>query len=165
MIEYPLETIRDLLGGRLPWHETHQIMSSYKDADRFQKYRAIVQEQLGWDERVVLPLGEHLVIVESDHGCVVRCTCGHEFGDYRRNWKLEARIIVRDAEETLEEIYPGRTKPDPEWMEIREFICPDCGVLLEVEAVPPGYPVMFDFLPDLRALYEVFLGEPAPAGA
>ena len=108
---------------------------------------------------------KHLVIVESDQGCVVRCTCGHEFGDYRRNWKLEARILVRNTDETLEEIYPGRTKTDPDWMEIREFICPGCATLLEVEAVPPGYPILFDFLPDLKAFYEVFLGEECPVGA
>jgi acetone carboxylase gamma subunit len=29
---------------------------------------------------------------------------------------------------------------------------PGCGELLEVEAVPPGCPILFDFLPDLDAL-------------
>ena len=28
-----------------------------------------------------------------------------------------------------------------------------CGELLEVEALPPGYPILFDFLPDLDGLY------------
>jgi acetone carboxylase gamma subunit len=53
---------------------------------------------------------------------------------------------------------------DPEWMELREFYCPGCFALLEVEAVPPGYPVLFDFQPDIDGLYE-WLGLPLPSSA
>ena len=164
-VEYPVSVIRDLLDGRLPWPETHQIMSAYKDADRFQTYRAIVQERVGGADEVVLPMGERLVIVRSSAGFVVRCHCGYEFGDYRTNWKLDARILVRDTAESLEEIYPGRLKCDPDWMEIRELICPGCAALLEVEAVPPGYPLTFDFLPEIEAFYESFVAEPIPSDA
>lgn len=164
-VSYPAGVIRDLLAGRLSWAETHKIMSGYKDADRFQKYRAIVQEEIGGTDPVVVPIGERLVIVRSPAGFVVRCFCGFEFGDYRTNWKLAARIRVRDTEESLEEIYPGRRKCDPQWMEIRELICPGCAALLEVEAAPPGYPLTFDFLPDLEAFYEDFLNEPLPGPA
>lgn len=160
MTNYPKEVIRDLLEGRLPWQETHQIMSGYKDADRFEKYRSIVQDEIGGEDQVVLPIGERLVIVRSGGELIVRCVCGHRFGDYRTNWKLGARIRVRDTDESLEELYPGRRKCDPRWMEIRELICPGCATLLEVEAAPPGYPLMFDFLPDLDAFHEHFLGEP-----
>jgi acetone carboxylase gamma subunit len=31
-----------------------------------------------------------------------------------------------------------------------------------VEAVPPGYPVMFDFAPDIDAFYTHYLGRPPP---
>ncbi|HXY44908.1 MAG TPA: acetone carboxylase subunit gamma [Acidimicrobiales bacterium] len=164
-ISYSSTMIRDLLDGRLPWPDTHKIMSGYKDADRFQKYRALVQETIGGSDPVVLPIGERLVIVRSAAGLVVRCFCGFEFGDYRTNWKLAARIRVRDTEESLEELYPGLRKCDPQWMEIRELICPGCAALLEVEAVPPGYPLTFDFLPDLEGFYEDFLGEPLPERA
>jgi acetone carboxylase, gamma subunit len=163
-VEYPINVIRDLLDGKLPWSETHQIMSAHKDADRFQKYREILSERLG-EEDVVLAIGERLVIVHHGTEFVVRCDCGHEFGDFRANWKLGARILVRDSSEALEEIYPGRLKCDPDWMEIRELICPGCAALLEVEAVPPGYPLSFDFLPDIEALYESFLGVPSPGRA
>ena len=158
-VQYPVTVIRDLLDGNLPWSETHHIMSGYKDADRFQKYRAIVQERIGGSDPVVLPIGEKLVIIRSESGLVVRCFCGYEFGDYRTNWKLAARIRVRDTEVSLDELYPGRRKCDPDWMEIRELICPGCASLLEVEAVAPGYPLTFDFLPDLEGFYEQFLGE------
>jgi acetone carboxylase gamma subunit len=158
-IEYPIDVIRDLLAGRLPWPQIHQVMSGHKDADRFQKYRMLLQERQDGGE-VVLPIGERLVIVRRDREFVVRCECGHEFGDFRTNWKLGARILVRDTDELLDEIYPGRLKCDPEWMEIRELICPGCAALLEVEAVPPGYPLMFDMLPDIEAFYGSFLDEP-----
>jgi len=161
--EYPISVIRDLLDGQLPWPETHQMMSAHKDADRFQKYRTIVQERLIGTDEVVLPIGERLAIVRRGRKFIVRCQCGHEFGDYRHNWKLEARILVRDTPEALEEIYPGRLKCDPEWMEIRELVCPGCAALLEVEAAPPGYPLTFDFLPDIEAFYDRFLDEPLPA--
>jgi acetone carboxylase gamma subunit len=48
-------------------------------------------------------------------------------------------------------------------MELREFICPGCYTLLEVEAVPPGYPVIFDFKPDLEAFYTMVLGRDLPS--
>lgn len=35
-------------------------------------------------------------------------------------------------------------------MEIREFICPGYTTVLDVEAALPGFPVVFDFLPDLE---------------
>jgi acetone carboxylase gamma subunit len=34
--------------------------------------------------------------------------------------------------------------------------------LLEVEAVPPGYPVVHDFLPDLEGFYSEWLGRELP---
>ncbi len=36
--------------------------------------------------------------------------------------------------------------------------CPGCRTQLEVEAVPPGYPVIFDFEPDLETFYREWLG-------
>jgi acetone carboxylase, gamma subunit len=152
---YQASVIGDLLEGRLPWSETHQVMSGYKDAERFQTYRSILSEQVVGGDDIVLPIGERLVIVRSADGFVTRCHCGHVFGDYRENWKLNARIRVRNTMESLDEIYPGRRKCDPEWMEIRELICPGCAALLEVEAVPPGYPLF----------YESFLGERLPGSS
>jgi acetone carboxylase gamma subunit len=67
---------------------------------------------------------------------------------------------VRDTRRKLAEIYPGPRSPDPAWCEIREFYCPQCGAQLEVESVPPGYPVTFDFLPDIDAFYSQWVGKP-----
>jgi len=162
MSSYPTSVIRDLIDGKLPWHEVKSIMSDFKDDDRFFKYIEILQERMPWTEQILLPIGEHLSIVQKGSRRIVKCDCGHEFGDYRQNWKLQALISVRDDEQTIGEIYPGRLACDPSWMEIREFICPGCATLLEVEAAPPGYPIVFDFLPDLETFYRDWLGRPLP---
>ena len=161
---YAKDVIRDLINGRLPWPQTKQIMSAYKDADRFDVYLEVLQESVPWSEQILLPIGEHLYIIQKGEERVVKCDCGQEFGDYRQNWKLAANVRVRDTAESLEPIYPGPRKPDPRWMEIREFLCPSCATLLEVEATPPGWPVIFDFLPDLEGFYEDWLGRTLPTG-
>jgi acetone carboxylase gamma subunit len=103
-----------------------------------------------------------LFIVACDGERVVKCRCGHGFGDYRINWKLSSLIHVRDDEESLGEIYKGREMPDPSWTQLREYICPGCGAQLEVEAVPRGCPPDFEFLPDLDTFYSEWLGRPLP---
>ncbi|HVA41127.1 MAG TPA: acetone carboxylase subunit gamma [Candidatus Binataceae bacterium] len=158
----PKEVLRDLIEGKLDWVRIKQIMSSPKDPDRFSKYLALAQERVRWKEKILLPYGEHLYIVVKQGGRIVKCGCGHEFGDWRENWKFKALIHARNTRRKLREIYPGPRSPDPDWCEIREFYCPGCGVQLEVENVPPGYPINFDFLPDLDAFYAQWLGKPLP---
>jgi acetone carboxylase gamma subunit len=164
MTGYSQDTIRDLVQGTLPWPQTRRIMSAYKDEDRFWKYLAVLQDRVAWEDRILLPVGDHLFITDRATGAeserVTRCECGHSFGDWRRNWKLSAAIIVRDNEDALREIYPNSDLPDPAWMEIREFLCPSCGTLHEVEAAAPGYPIVHDFEPDLDGLYRDWLGRP-----
>jgi acetone carboxylase gamma subunit len=160
----PKDVVSDLIDGRLPWSQTKRIMSAFKDPDRFDVYLSILQERVEWPEQILLPIGEHLSIVQKGAQRIVKCDCGHEFGPYKRNWKLSAVVFVRDNDEALAELYPGPKACDPRLQELREFICPACATLLEVEAVPPGYPVTFDFLPDLEGFYQQVLGRPLPAG-
>ena len=130
----------------------------YEDKDRFQKYLQILQLRVSWPEKILLPYGLHLYIVEKDDKSrVVKCDCGYEFGDYNNNWKLSANIFVRDTPEEMAEIYPPAMAADTDWMELREYYCPGCFTLLETEALPPCYPVVFDFQPDIDTLYESWL--------
>ncbi|MHA1605645.1 MAG: acetone carboxylase subunit gamma, partial [Candidatus Freyarchaeota archaeon] len=71
-------------------------------------------------------------------------------------------VRVRDTAEEIEELYPKYMGCQPDWMEIREYYCPGCFALLEVETVPPGYPSVFNFLPDIDTFYEKWLGRPPP---
>ena len=161
--EYSKKEIEDLIDGKLPFSIIHRILSNFKDPNRFDKYIEILQERVSWDELILLPYGLHLYIVKKEDGRkVVKCDCGHEFGSYQENWKLSASIRVRDTDEELQEIYPEMMHCDPEWMELREYFCPGCWSLLEVEAVPPGYPVVFDFLPDLEIFYREWLDREIP---
>ena len=160
---YDRSTLEELLDGNLPWAQTHGIMSSFKDPDRFDKMVAIHQSRVAWKEPILLPYGENLYIVQKVAGArVVKCACGHEFGDYRQNWKLEALVRVRETQDEIEELYPKMMAANAAWMQLREFICPGCKTLLEVEAVPPGYPILFDFQPDLEAFYTQWLGRELP---
>jgi len=153
------KTLEQLLDGMLPWSETHRIMASFKDPDRFGKMLAIYQERVPWNERILMPYGENLFIVECADGAqVTKCVCGHDFGDYHENWKLSALIFVRDTADKMDEIYPKMMAADPDWMELREYYCPGCKRQLEVEALPPGYPIQHEFQPDLETFYEQWLG-------
>jgi acetone carboxylase gamma subunit len=158
------ETLAALYDERLSRREVRDIQSGYKDPDRFEKWIALLQQRVDWDDPIVLPLGEGLNVVRrgSDRELVVRSDAGHDFCGFDENWKAYAPVFVRDTDELLREIYPRMGHCDPEWMELREFYCPRSGRLLETEAVTPGYPVVHDFLPDIEGFYRGWLGREVP---
>ena len=162
MAEFDKADIEKLIDGVLPWPATQDMLKSPKDGDRFDKYVEIMQARVEFDDPILLPLTPMLFIVAAGGERVVKCRCGHAFGDYRANWKLSALIHVRDDEASISEVYKGREMPDPAWIQIREYICGGCGAQLEVEAVPRGCPPDFDFLPDLDTFYSEWLGRPLP---
>jgi len=74
--------IRDLLQGRLSSEAVQRMQRQDKDPGRRQMVLEIEQERLGWSEPILVCLQEHLFVVQRDDGSrVVRCDCGHEFGD------------------------------------------------------------------------------------
>lgn len=161
--EYAQETIEKLMDEELEWDKKHEILSSYKDDDRFQKYRDILQERVDWDDPIILPYTEHLyVVAKPDDRWIIKCDCGHEFCEHDENWKREALIRVRDTEEEMQEIYPSGMHADPEWQELREFFCPDCKTLLEVSPVLPWYPPIHTFEPDIETFYGEWIEESIP---
>ncbi|MDD2408494.1 MAG: acetone carboxylase subunit gamma [Tepidiphilus sp.] len=164
---YTKEQIEKLIDGRLDWDTTFRMLAMPKDPERFELYVGVLQERLGWKDKIILPLGPHLYIVQTaaDKRWVIKCDCGHEFCDYRQNWKMHAVIYVRDTEEALTEIYPKLMAPDPAWQVYREYYCPECGTLHDVEAPTPWYPVIHDFEPDIEAFYKEWLGLPVPERA
>jgi N-methylhydantoinase B len=144
------ETLQALLEERLSRREVRDIQSGYKDADR---------------DPIVLPAGEGLNIVRrrEDGAMVHRCDCGHDFCEHHRNWKMDAVVNVRESEEAMLEVYPKMGGPDPRLQQIREYFCPACARQLEVEALPPGYPVVHEFLPDIEGFYQGWLGRELPS--
>lgn len=162
MVKYDKKTLEMMIEGKLSWEELRLIISGRKDADRFEKILEILQERVSWPEKIILPLHEHLYIVLKENNRIVKCDCGFEFGNYNENWKTKCRVRIRDTFETIEELYLKDMGSDPTWQELREYLCPGCFTLLDVEAVPPGYPTTFNFLPDIDTFYEKWLGKQAP---
>ena len=147
MTTYPDKMIRDLLDGSLPLDEV-LILQRDKDDDRQAVVIRLEQERLGWTDKILLPLQEYLFIVElADGQRVVRCECGHEFGDYRQNWKESALVYERHPQDGV--IFLVNKGADPDWQMLREFYCPGCATQLDVEPAPAGYPFVFSFLPTL----------------
>ena len=158
------EMLADLMDGRLEDDYVQRLQRMRrKDGDRFWTYLEVLQSRVSWPNKILLRLSDHLYIVRREDGTgrIVKCDCGHEFGDYRVNWKVAARVRVRRTQAEFEEVYtPRYAIPEPEWMTIREYFCPGCVAQLAVEVVPPGYPPLFDMLPDLDTLYRDYLGRP-----
>lgn len=150
MTENSDELIRDLLRDRLSSEELEGLQRQEKDARRFQQVLRLEQERLGWPERILRCLQAHLYIVEKDDASkVVKCDCGQEFGDYRRNWKESALVFERFGADA-ETVYRGPRVADPDWTILREFYCPGCATQLDVETVPRGYPFIFNVQFDLE---------------
>ncbi len=167
MSVYTKEQVKNLTEGRLDWDTTLRMLSMPKDNERFAMYLEALQAKMDWSDRIVLPLGPHLFIVQSvkTKQWLTKCECGHEFGDYRNNWKLEAAVYVRDTEEAMAEVYPKLMAPNTEWQVYREYYCPSCGIMHDVEAPTPWYPVLHDFEPDIETFYREWVGLPVPEQA
>ncbi|HYF27385.1 MAG TPA: hydantoinase B/oxoprolinase family protein [Baekduia sp.] len=159
------ETLADLLDEKLSRRAVKDIQSAHKDPDRFDKWVAVLQERVGYDDPIVLPFGEGLNIIRrrSDGALVIRTDAGADLCRWDENWKMHTVMFVRRTEEEYREVYPALGHPDGDWQELREFYCPISGHLLETEAVPPGYPVVHEYLPDLHGFYHGWLGREIPS--
>ncbi len=162
-IKEKVKEIERFLENKASEAEIFKAIAGEKDPElSFEAVIEYFQQKVPWDDKILMPISKHLFIVCKDGKPIVKAACGHEFGDFRINWKVFSKVIVRKTVEELEEIYPAFMHSDPEWMELREYICPKCGKLLSVEAVPPGHPPVFEFLPDITTFYEKWLGKEFP---
>jgi acetophenone carboxylase len=87
--------------------------------------------------------------------------CGHNLGPADQNWKKKCRVNDRSPEEVHQPILDGEYTfaPDPEWLRIVEFYCPNCMRMIENEYLPPGHPITFDMELDIEKAREKYLGE------
>lgn len=158
------DQIEKLIDGKLSWEELRgDVLPDPKDPDRFEVTRQTLQDRVDWNEPILVPLNDHLFVVGSDDGRIIKSECDHEFGSVDDNWKEHCQIRVRESEAEMRELYPEDMTPDPDWdFELREFFCPGCFTLLDVDAVPAGYPVLKPFEPDIDTFYDEWQGRPAP---
>jgi acetone carboxylase, gamma subunit len=82
--------------------------------------------------------------------------CGRALGSARENYKKGCLVHDRDPHEIHPAIVPGAFSfsPDPLWVRIVEFYCPDCGTQVETEYLPPGHPITHDIEIDVEQLKE-----------
>jgi N-methylhydantoinase B/acetone carboxylase alpha subunit len=158
------DVLGDMLDGKLSRRAVKEVQSGFKDTGRFDQWIAVLQARVAWEDPILLPVGEGLNVVRraTDGEYVIRTDAGADLCRWDENWKMYSAVRVRDTGQSMREVYPRMGHADPEWMELREFHCPLSGALLEVEPVPPGYPVVHDFLPDLSGFYEGWLKRKLP---
>jgi N-methylhydantoinase B len=94
----------------------------------------------GERERLLM-LTPDVEVVRDEHGVAATAcvACGHVYGPPSENFKLYCLVHDRDPADVYKEF-----APDPDWMIYREFYCPGCAAQVEVEAVPPGMPILYD---------------------
>jgi N-methylhydantoinase A/oxoprolinase/acetone carboxylase beta subunit/N-methylhydantoinase B/oxoprolinase/acetone carboxylase alpha subunit len=88
--------------------------------------------------RRLLPMGEYLEVVAVDNRTVVRCKCGCDLGDASQNWKERAAVLKVGADAA------GPRRKLHEDLEMVEFLCPACGVLLSVDIKKRDEPFTID---------------------
>jgi acetone carboxylase gamma subunit len=91
-------------------------------------------------KKEILKLTPYVNITEDEEGKkMAECSrCGYVYCDPKENYKLYCLVYGRDPKE----IQPGDLGPDKDWMIYREFYCPGCGSQVDVEATPPGTPIL-----------------------
>ena len=135
-------------------------MSAYKDEDRFFKIVAVLQDRVGWKDPILLPVSDHLFICQSGDERVTTLRMRPFLRRLSQELEAEGRDHRAQHRGVAARNLSEQRYPDPQWMEIREFICPECGTMHEVEAAAPGYPIVHDFEPDLEGFYREWLGKP-----
>jgi acetone carboxylase, gamma subunit len=157
------EVTRALVDRELAWPDLLKLMREPKSPRRFEETIAAFQDRVPWKEQILLPLGENLFIVAKNDKAIIKTAAGAELCAWNENWKMKCRVIVRRTKKQLAEVFPPEHLTiDPDLVELREWICPKSGTLLDVDCVPPTYPVEVDFTPDLETFYRDWLGKPLP---
>jgi len=157
------EVTRALVRRELAWPALLKLMRAPKSPDRFDEMIEVLQDMVDWNEKILLPLGENLFIVAKNGKAIIKTRAGAELCAWNENWKMKCRVIVRRTAADLKKVFPAEHLTiDPDLVELREWICPKSGMLLDVDCVPPTYPVEIDFSPDLEAFYTEWLGRPLP---
>lgn len=95
--------------------------------------------------------------IDTDRETWVCNRCGRELISARENYKRGCRVYERDPDEIMPPIFPpektdfhlGVTKGYGVFV---EFYCPGCGIMVENELLPEGYPPTHDIELDIDAL-------------
>lgn len=103
-----------------------------------------------------IPMTEYLRIDLDSEKWECR-VCDHAIAPAEGNYKEGLLVHNRDPREIHPPIldperYRFTFSPDPEWVRILEFCCPNCGTQVETEYAIPGHPPLQDMQVDVPAL-------------
>jgi acetophenone carboxylase len=87
--------------------------------------------------------------------------CGKDLIAAKENYKKGCLVYNKDPRKVHNPIINGEYtfSPNPEWIRIVEFYCPQCGVMIENEYLPPGHAITHDIELDLDALQKKYLNK------
>lgn len=103
-----------------------------------------------------VPMTEYLEIdLDSERWHCRRCD--HDVAPARGGYKEGLLVYQRNPLEIHKpilnpELYEFTFAPDPKWVQILEYYCPSCGVMMEVEYLPIGHPPLDDMNFDIDLL-------------
>jgi acetone carboxylase, gamma subunit len=112
---------------------------------------------------VKVKMTEYLEInLEDETWCCRKCN--HAIAPARSNYKEGLLVYVRDPREIHRpilnpDLYEYTFAPDPTWVQIVEYYCPECATMVEVDYLPPGHPPLYDMEFDIDSLKERYLGK------
>ena len=92
-------------------------------------------------------LNEQIRIVGSGVGAVTVCRCGYVIGLAAENYKLHVLMREGPVQNAGPWVDPNGIGGDR--FVCREFFCPACLTLLDVEIAQRGEPILWDVRPDL----------------
>ncbi|MGE0502338.1 MAG: hydantoinase B/oxoprolinase family protein [Rhizobiaceae bacterium] len=95
------------------------------------------------DMKIKLRIGQRLTLVESGGSQFIGCGCGRLLSHASENYKTCAAEARRPLSAGGRQTDPFRMGHDR--FEIREYYCPECASLLEVDMVEKSEPVVWDF--------------------
>lgn len=81
--------------------------------------------------------------------------CSQAIIDARENYKKGLLIAERQLEEVHPSLVSGQKfsfTHDQKYCRLIEFYCPNCGIMVENEYLPPGHPLTHDIELDIDAL-------------
>lgn len=98
------------------------------------------------------------VDLDLDNECWSCNRCRRTLGSARDTYKRGCLVYERNPTEIHPPLIEGEYtfSPDPDWVSILEFYCPQCGVQIETEYLPPGHPITVDIEVDLDRLKQRF---------
>jgi acetone carboxylase gamma subunit len=103
---------------------------------------------------MMVRITEYLEIdLEKEQWCCQ--PCGHPLIGARENYKKGCLVAERPFPDVHPPLVEGQAysfSPDPEYVRLVEFYCPNCGTMIENEYLPPGHPLTHDIELDIDAL-------------